>query len=200
MPSTTRKTPPISREIDLSSMNEEEARDLLAGVMNFDPKGGVLRILDTRYVLLRPVVIANIQKQLEQTVGASTKGFMYLAGENSAETGFDVTASLIRGFKEEGMTLESFKWLTDAMALLGWGRFEVRLFDRNEGRFAITLMNSPFAEAYGPSPKPVCHIIAGFLAGVGRRLLARELLCEETACKAQGKPRCEFELRSMPSL
>jgi len=41
----------------------------------------------------------------------------------------------------------------------------------------------------------VCHFLTGWIAGLGRSLLEREVLCEETACAAQGRGRCEFELR-----
>ncbi len=200
MPSATPKTPTIRQEVDLSSLDEQSAHDLLARLISVDPKNGILRLLDTRFTVLRPVVLVNIQKQLEQTIGASTKGFLYLAGEKSAESGFDAPAALAGKSKAEGLTLDSFKWLTDALALMGYGRLDVRLFDREEDRFVVTLANSPLAEAYGSSTKPVCHLIAGFLAGIGKRLLAQELLCEEIACSAQGKPQCEFELRSMSSL
>jgi len=195
-----RKTALISRDTDLSSLDEEQALALLTGALRIDPRAGILKVLDTRFALLRPIVLVNIQRQLEQTVGASTKGFMYLAGERTAETGVDVAGSLVQDFEKDPLTLDSIGWLTNALALLGYGRFEVLRFDPVEKRIAIALSNSPFAEAYGSAPKPVCHLIAGFLAGLGRRLLAQELLCEEIACKSQGKARCEFELRPMLSL
>ncbi len=200
MPSAKAKTPTIRKEPDLSSLDERSAHDLLTRLISVDPENGVLRLVDTRFTVFRPIVLVNIQKQLEQTIGASTKGFLYLAGEKSAESGLDVPAALAGKRKAVAHTLDSFKWLTDALALMGYGRFEVRLFDREEDRFVVALANSPFAEAYGASTKPVCHLVAGFLAGIGKRLLSQELLCEETACKAQGKDRCEFELRTMPSL
>jgi predicted hydrocarbon binding protein len=43
----------------------------------------------------------------------------------------------------------------------------------------------------------VCHFLAGWIAGIGRNLLECDVLCEETACAAQGYDRCEFELRPL---
>ncbi|MGI0148046.1 MAG: V4R domain-containing protein [Thermoplasmata archaeon] len=57
------------------------------------------------------------------------------------------------------------------------------------------MKTSPLARAYGTSKKPVCHFLAGLIAGLGRSLLERDVLCEETACVAQGHERCKFELR-----
>src|SRR5205809_7916358 len=88
----------------------------------------------------------------------------------------------------------------DASALLGWGRLEISLFDPENGRLVLAVTNSPLARAYGASKKPVCHFLTGWIAGLGRNLLEREVLCEETACAAQGHGRCEFELRPLSPL
>lgn len=200
MPSSRKKPHAAREEADLASLNDDDAREFIVSRMALDAVGGVLRIQGTRFTVLRPVVLVNIQKQLEQTVGASTKGLLYLAGERSAESGFDVSANLAGTARGEPLTIDTFQSIANVLALLGFGRFGIQSFNKGEDRIIVTLENSPFAEAYGPSAKPVCHMPAGYLAGIGRRLLAREILCEEIACKAQGKPRCEFELRSMPSL
>src|SRR5207247_3032487 len=68
------------------------------------------------------------------------------------------------------------------------------------GRLVLTVSNSPLARAYGGSTKPVCHFLTGWIAGLGRNLLEREVLCEETACAAQAHGRCEFELRPLSPL
>jgi len=77
---------------------------------------------------------------------------------------------------------------------------EISLFDPEHGRLVLTVSNSPLARAYGSSKKPVCHFLTGWIAGLGRNLLERDVLCEETACEAQGHGRCEFELRPLSPL
>src|SRR5206468_11334511 len=77
----------------------------------------------------------------------------------------------------------------------GCARLQISLFDPENGRLVLAVTNSPLALAYGASKKPVCHFLTGWIAGLGRSLLEREVLCEETACAAQGRGRCEFELR-----
>src|SRR3972149_5953899 len=75
----------------------EEGREAYLRFMDIDPNGGVIRLSGHRYGFLRPEVLVNIQKQLEQTVGARTKGFLYLAGERSAEAGSGVSGELLEG-------------------------------------------------------------------------------------------------------
>jgi predicted hydrocarbon binding protein len=74
---------------------------------------------------------------------------------------------------------------------------EISQFDPERGRLLLRITNSPLARAYGASKKPVCHFLAGWIAGIGRNLLERDVMCEETSCAAQGADRCEFELRRM---
>ena len=200
MPAKETAGSPFPKDLDLSAVPPEALRDLVLSSLELDVSSGVLRLLGHRYGFFRPIVLVNIQKQLEQTVGASTKGFLYLAGEKTAEGGLGMTGEVLAGFDSGSMTIDSFKRLADALAILGCGRFSLDVSDIPAGHFTFNLENSPIAEAYGPSKKPVCHLLAGFLGGVAERFVGREILCEEVACQAQGQPRCRFELRPTPRL
>jgi len=183
--------------MDLAELDSQEASELLAAALHPDPKSGILRLSDQPCLILRPEVIVSIQKQLEQTVGGSAKGILYLAGERSSDTGLKFLGALTSGVSEP-LTMDGAKRIIDASALTGWGRTEIIHFDPDRGRFTVARHNSPIAKAYGPSKKPVCHFLAGWMAGIGRLLVGKELLCEELACVAQGHDRCEFELQPMP--
>ncbi len=198
MPENSHKRPLLLPEEDLAALDVNQARDLLAKFMAPNPRAGALTLFDQRYVFTRPETVVNIQKQLERTVGQSTKGILYLAGEKSAQEGLHFVESLTEGLDAKGMSAEAMKRMVDVMALLGWGRFEITRLDVEARRYRLTLLNSPIADVYGPSKKPVCHLLAGFLAGIGVDLLGQQLLCEEVSCKAQGRPRCEFRLQPMP--
>ncbi len=182
---------------DLSTLDVDGAREFLVRAMLPDPAAGTLHMFDARYVLLRSEILVNIQKQLEQTLGASAKGILYLAGERSAEMRLHIIRALVKDI-DLG---RNFEWtarrMADLVALIGWGRYNVVVNEFRNGRGSVTLENSPIADAYGPSPKPVCHLHAGWLAGICRRLWGREFLCEETSCKAQGRNQCTFEFQPM---
>ncbi len=175
-----------------------ELWSFLAANIDEDPKGGLFRLFDQRLLIMRPGALADLQKHLEETLGLSSKGFLYLAGEKSAREGhalFERPDESRPASPDETVRLAAS---IAPLALLGWGRLELGAIDPGAHRFLVTLENSPIAEAYGESKRPVCHLLAGWVAGIAERVLGRSFLCEEMSCVSQGKPRCEFQLRPMP--
>jgi len=198
MPARDRRASTIDLTADLSDLSPEGAREFLAAALEANAKTGVLRLSNVPSLIVRPEAIVNIQRQLELTIGGSSKGILYLSGERSAQEGMNPLESVLS--TRAPLTLANARRLMDVSALLGWGRLEMSLFDPEHGRLVLTVSNSPLARAYGGSKKPVCHFLTGWIAGLGRNLLEREVLCEETACAAQGHGRCEFELRPLSPL
>ena len=198
MPARDRRASTIDLIADLSDLSPQGAREFLAAALEANAKTGVLRLSNVPSLIVRPEAIVNIQRQLELTIGGSSKGILYLSGERSAQEGMNPLESVLS--TRAPLTLANARRLMDVSALLGWGRLEMSLFDPEHGRLVLTVSNSPLARAYGSSKKPVCHFLTGWIAGLGRNLLEREVLCEETACAAQGHGRCEFELRPLSPL
>src|SRR2546422_6334757 len=156
MPARDRKATTISPQVDLAGIGPEEASELLASALHPDPKSGILRLSDQPCLILRPEVIVSIQKQLEQTVGGSAKGILYLAGERSPDSGLKFLGALTTGVSIP-LTMDGAKRSIDASALTGWGRTEIIHFDPDRGRFTVARHNSPIAKAYGRSKKAECH-------------------------------------------
>src|SRR5207253_6390830 len=198
MPARDRKASTSAPAGDQSGLSADRAKEFLVAALDPDTRSGVLRFSKVPSVIVRPEAIVNIQRQLEQTIGGSSKGILYLSGERSARDGMNPFESIVS--TRAPLTLANARRLMDVSALLGWGRLEMSLFDPEHGRLVLTVSNSPLARAYGSSKKPVCHFLTGWIAGLGRNLLEREVLCEETACAAQGHGRCEFELRPLSPL
>jgi predicted hydrocarbon binding protein len=59
----------------------------------------------------------------------------------------------------------------------------------------VTVRRSPFAEAYGASATPVCHLTRGVLQSLATMTLGRPARMIETECAAAGADRCRFEAR-----
>jgi uncharacterized protein len=77
---------------------------------------------------------------------------------------------------------------------IGWGRFALeRLVP---GELVVTVTGSPFAEAYGASRVPVCHLTRGVLEALGGVVLAGRPRVTETACAAMGASACRFEAKA----
>lgn len=153
---------------------------------------GILESRGERVLVLHPSLVVNIQKQLESTVGISARGFLYLAGARSGKAiAENLSARPSRPAELLGDALERFSGQ-------GWGRFDLTIVDSAGSMYSVSLVESAIASNYGPSKKPVCHLIAGWIAGLAEELVGQRLMCDETACKAQGRPRCEFEIRPTP--
>jgi predicted hydrocarbon binding protein len=195
MPARDRKAVSVDRAVDLITLSPERAKDFLAASLESNPKEGVLSLSNVPCVIIRPEALVSIQKQLEGTIGGSSKGVLYLSGERSAQSGMNPLESVVS--TKAPLTLANARRLMEACALVGWGRLEISQFDPEHGRLLLTITNSPLARAYGASKKSVCHFLTGWIAGIGRNLLEQDVLCEETACAAQGHDRCEFELRPL---
>ncbi len=170
----------------------------LASNIEADPAAGWFRLSGQRLLILRPEALVDLQKQLEGTVGLSSKGFLYLAGEKSATEGHALFGDFLRPRGPDEDEPAVLARSIAPLGLLGLGRFDVAPVDVGAHRYLVTLENSPLAEVYGESRKPVCHLLAGWVAGTARRVLGGNFLCEEMTCRSQGKPRCEFQLRPMP--
>ena len=193
-PPREKSAPPV----DLDSIGNEEVWRFLFSNVHADPKGGAFRVFDQRLLVLRPEALVDLQKHLEDTIGLSSKGFLYLAGEKSARAGHNLFVSPESSEADPVDATALLRQRIAPLSLLGWGRFDVSAEDASARLFLVTLGNSAIAEAYGESKKPVCHLLAGWIAGTSEAVLDENLLCEETVCRSQGKPRCEFHLRPTP--
>jgi predicted hydrocarbon binding protein len=74
---------------------------------------------------------------------------------------------------------------------IGWGEFALERLAPDA--LAVTVRRSPFAEAHGPAPAPVCHLTRGVLEALAASVLERPARVVETACAAAGAAVCRFE-------
>lgn len=182
----------------MPSEKAEEAREIVARNVRFDIERGRVEFLGARFLLVQPEFLVAIQKQLEATVGASAKGILYLAGERSGQDAPPPGAELLLDVRSKEAGKAILRGLSEVGALRGLGRVCVTEFDPENLRFRFRIDEGALPEAYGPSKKPVCHVWAGWAAGIAKRLFGREVLCEEVTCRAAGAPTCEFALRPRP--
>jgi bacteriochlorophyll 4-vinyl reductase len=153
-----------------------------------------------RIMLFRFEFLVAIQKQLETTIGTSAKGVLYLSGERAAAEVMPAMASRLKELPTGKEALTEIQRMSDIWATVGVGRAIITTFTPGEGRYSFKIEDSTFPAAYGPSSRPVCHLWAGWAAGVAKRLFGRDVLCEEVACRSMGARFCEFEIRPHASL
>lgn len=148
-----------------------------------DDGAGALRLGEARYLLIRPETLVGVQRAVERAVGPRAAADCLLDGGRAG--GARVAAALA------GTPEERLRAVAEAGTALGWGRFDLEAL--TPAGLVVTVTRSPFAEAYGPAPGPVCHLIAGVLEAVATSVFRRPQAVRETACAAAGAPACRFE-------
>lgn len=147
-----------------------------------DDGAGALTFGGARYLLIRPETLAAMQKAVETALGREAADCLAAGG---LAGGARATAAL------SGTAEERVRRLVEIGGAIGWGRFTLERFAADG--LVVTVHRSPFAEAYGPSAAPVCHLTRGVLQSLATQTLERPARVVETACAAAGADRCRFE-------
>jgi predicted hydrocarbon binding protein len=147
-----------------------------------DDGAGALTIGGARYLLIRPETLAALQKAVEAALG-SRAGECLAAGGRAG--GARATASL------PGAAEARVRGLVEMGGAIGWGEFALERLTADH--LVVTVRRSPFADAYGPSAGPVCHLTRGVLESLATAALGGTPRVTETACAATGAPLCRFE-------
>src|SRR3989304_2513800 len=138
--------------------------------MTWDAEAGRRLFKDVPYLLIRPETLVALQKAVEAELGER-------AGELLARGGHTGSALSTRRYRE------AFGLGTEETA-----RFIVRVAREMVG----SVGRSPFAEAYGPASRPVCHLIRGVVAGLAEGSFGAPAQAREVECLAMGAKTCRF--------
>jgi two-component system response regulator HydG len=171
------------------------ARDLdLRELLDFEPKGGILRFASDRAVLLNTVALGVLRQELIETVGSVTaRGiltrFGYAHGWRTAET-----------------LKTTFNWETPHEWRLAGGRLHQlqgflvyepvpRAPGESPRRFAESIWRDSYeAQEHllhiGQSSEPVCWTLCGFASGYLSCCAGRPIYCVEERCRAKGDAFC----------
>ncbi len=147
-----------------------------------DDGEGALTVGGARYLLIRPETLAALQKAVETALGRRAADCMAAGGRAG---GARATASLT------GTGEERARGLVEMGGAIGWGQFALERFAADG--MVVTVRRSPFAEAYGASAVPVCHLTRGVLESLATLTLGRPARVIEAACAATGADHCRFE-------
>ena len=150
-----------------------------------DDAAGALAIGGARYLLIRPETLAALQKAAEAALGPRAAE-CFVAGGRAG--GGRASASL------SGSREDKVRRLVETGSAIGWGAFTLERLTPEA--MVVVVRRSPFAEAYGPSMAPVCHLIRGVLEALAAATLAGPPSVVETACAAMGADACRFETRA----
>ena len=143
---------------------------------------GMLSYRDARYLLIRPETLAVLQHTVEAALGAAA-GECFAAG---GRAGGGRAIDQLRGSPRERI-----ERLLEMGGALGWGDFALETLTPSS--LVVTVRGSPFAEAYGESVAPVCHLTQGVLEAMATRVFAAPWTVREVACAAMGAAACRFD-------
>jgi len=163
--------------------------------ISFEPEAGKLTLQGLRYILIRPGLISEIQKALETYLPDAVQEIL----ANSAQNEGVVLASRLKevfNYSEE-QVLSSLAFL---LGESGWGAVSVQMINLERMELVVKIRESPFAEEYGPSVTPVCHLLLGLLRGIGIGLFDCAVDGQEVQCVAKGDAACLMVISGKPGL
>ena len=157
----------------------------------YDPERGALNYKGVRYLLIRPETLAGIQKAMEKVCAEQTDEIMF-------QGGFRGGYLSAKKYKEMGNLSgeEILDFMVKMGSEIGWGAFNLVLFDPVSERISIEVKESPFAEAYGQASRGVCHLIRGVVTGLAAAIFDKDMDSSETNCIAKGDEKCAFVARA----
>ncbi len=155
-----------------------------------DAANGELRDGAIRYLTLRPDALMGLFARLPEA--ARAQAFAALAASVAEHGGKSIAAYRASG-AAMGDALR--RVIVETSAQLGWGVFEFA--DLPDGAIAVTVRNSPFAQALRGQTAMACAPIVGILTAIAPHLIGPGAVARETRCAASHNDDiCRFELRA----
>nr|WP_290666356.1 V4R domain-containing protein [Ardenticatena sp.] len=152
----------------MTQVNEQQIRDLI----------------QAHSVLLARDGLATLYENIFKMAGFGLGGILYNAGKKAGEQGVAILQN------ELGLSGDDLLYAAlIAFNHSGWGRAEL---EHNGDTIRVHVHDSALAGTM-QSRKPVCHPIAGYMAGFLEVALGRKVKVRETACVAAGADHCIFE-------
>ncbi len=149
---------------------------------------GVLKLGADRQLVVQPRLLAEVQKGVEDRLGPKASEYLYTAGQTWAAG----ELQRLRGLAASDDADALARLFCQHATALGWGDWRIDALQPDELGVLIQVSRSPFAEAYGQSDLPVCHLIAGAVAALAESLYRVTAACDELHCLAQGAAGCQF--------
>ncbi len=120
-------------------------------------------------------------------VGLGIGGILYTAGKKGGARGAEM---LREEFGYEGDELLDAALI--AFNRSNWGQASLV---RENGSMALQVENSALASSVANQKKPICHPIAGYMAGFLEEAWKRPVKVHEKECIAAGDAKCVFEVQ-----
>ncbi|MFI5420636.1 MAG: V4R domain-containing protein [Nitrososphaerales archaeon] len=161
-----------------------------------NPKTGLLEdpLVGLRVLMIDSDFYSGLRNNLYTKFQSGASLILYEMGVGYGERMASVIQEMGAG------KIEVYKKFIERGKRQGYGEFKVPILQSIlsglKGEARIYLKDSFFAMSSGNTGKVECWIIAGMIAGAGKKILAKDVTCIEEKCKSKGDPQCEFRLKS----
>jgi two-component system response regulator HydG len=169
----------------------------LRDILSFQPKGGVIRFLGRRAVLLDAVALGLLRKELIDTFG------LFAARGILTRLGYAYGRCIAEALREEHPDLWAEGKAGPYLPPLA-GQFVLGYSARTDGLGSEPLVQTVWKESYeaeqhllhlGQADEPVCWTAVGFASGYVSAKEGREVYFIEDRCVARGDPHCRVSAR-----
>ncbi len=157
--------------------------------LTYDEERGTLSLHAARYLLLPPGILVELQKAIETELPYDVAAILSQAAVGE---GAGVAQRFVEVFGYTGeQVLSSISFM---LAESGWGKIAIEMINLEGREVVIRVDDSPFAELYGPSTIPVCHVLLGLFQGTAMTLFESEVDAQEVQCLAKGDNCCRMAI------
>ncbi len=145
----------------------------------------VVTLIRSESVLIDRGAIAELYETALKFVGVGMGGIMYTAGKKGGARGAEMLRSRL--------DLEGDELLTAALIAFNQSNWGSARLTHDNGILRIEVENSALASAVPHQKRPICHPLAGYMAGFLEVAWQRPVKVRETECLGANGSRCVFE-------
>jgi len=175
-------------------MSAEESVNQLLGSLTYDAERGALSLSNTRYLMLSPAIFVELQKSVEAHLPQEVADIMTQTAEGDGAFLASRYSDVFGYPPDQVLSAVSFM-----LSESGWGGMSVEMAHFEGEELVFKVLDSPFAEVYGPSTQPICYTLLGVLRGVAMTLFDKLVDGAEVQCTAKGDSSCRFVISARPT-
>jgi len=164
----------------------------IIGNIEYYENEGLITYKGVRYMILRPETIMTMYQNLRLKYGSNVDIHFF-------QGGFEGGRLSSEKYKDNfGMNeTELIDFMLEMGGQIGWGKFELVKFDREDKILEVKVSNSAFVTEENYTKFPVCHFIRGVMSGMASVLFSSEIISKETKCAAKGDGYCLFSIKAI---
>jgi len=153
--------------------------------------------VEGRYIMMGNWAMNTLLESFKKNLGDEADALLYDAG---LDVGSSSAQFLIEMFPDMDFTSVEFWDMETRMlgeGLAGWFKIEDISFGSKNREAMIKVSDSFTTHGIKNSPKPVCHFVSGYFAGLIGGIFGKDHHSEQLSCQSMGDPYCVFRVQAI---